>query len=87
MWMGLGRNLFQLIVGPLCGDDADAQIPRQPPDGRHSFLRLQFPAQNLVLDLGVELLVDGCTALVIDEKIHVCRLRFICIFTVYTVDT
>ena len=61
---------FQLVVGTLCGDHADAQIPRQPPDGGQGFVRLQFPSQDLVFDLGVKLLVDRRAAFVVDEKIH-----------------
>ena len=61
---------FQFIVGALGGNDADAQIPCQPPDGGHGLVRLQSPADDLLLDLVVDLVIDGRAAFVVDKQFH-----------------
>jgi hypothetical protein len=42
---------------------------------------------DLILDLGVDLVIDGRAALVVNKEIHRQFLPFICTCTVYTVDT
>ena len=61
---------FQFIVGAFRGDDADAQVPRQTPDGRHGLIRLQRPLYDLIFDLAVDLVIDGRAALVINKQLH-----------------
>ena len=78
---------FQFVVGALGGDHADAQVPRKPPDGGHGLIRLQCTLNDLILDLAVDLVIDGRTALVVNKEIHRQFLPFICTCTVYTVDT
>ena len=58
---------FQLLIGPLGGDDADTQILGQVPDGGQRVILPQRSADDLVLDLGVDLLVNGSTAFVVNE--------------------
>ena len=50
---------LQLFVGPLCRDDADAQLLRQEADGRKGVPLRQFAGDDLALDLRDYLLVDG----------------------------
>jgi len=62
--------LFQLFVGPAGGHEADAQILGKPPDGGEHFVFLQGAADDLILDLRIDLLVDRRTAFVVDENMH-----------------
>ena len=55
-------GFFQFRVGPLGGDDADAQIVRQGADGRKGIALGQLSGHDGRLDLTRDLLVDGLAA-------------------------
>ena len=62
--------LFQFVVGVLGGKEADAQVFRQAADGWKKFVLLKITSNNLITDLGVDLIVDGLAALVVQKDIH-----------------
>ena len=70
---------FQFVVGALGGNHADAQVPRQTPDGGHGLIRLQCTLNDLILDLGVDLVIDGRAALVVDIQFHE-MLLWVCVY-------
>src|SRR5699024_8773060 len=78
---------LQLLIGPLGGDDADAQVLGQVSDGGEGLVRLQFPADDLIFDLGVNLIVDGGPTAVVNVEIQTITSFAFCVYTVYTVDT
>ena len=63
-------GLQKLVVGALGGDDADAQILGQRADGRQGLVLLQGAGDDLRAHLLANLLVDGRSALVVDEQFH-----------------
>ena len=64
---GIEKSLpFQLLVGSLGGNDADAQILGQVPDGGKGVVLPQCSADDLGPDLGVDLLINGSTAFVVN---------------------
>ena len=68
---GVDESLFfQLVVGALGGDDADAQILGEIPDGGQGFVLLKLAADDLGFDLGVDLVVNGKATLVVDQYGH-----------------
>ena len=62
---------FQLLVSPLGGNKADAQVFGKPPDGGKHLVFRQRAADDLLLDLGVDLIIDGRAAFVVNQNIHV----------------
>ena len=61
---------FQLLVSPLGGDEADAQVLGKPPDGGEHLVLRQRAADDLLLDLGVDLVIDGRAAFVVNQYVH-----------------
>ena len=76
---------FQLLIGPLGGDDADTQVPGQSPDGWERLPRPELSRGNSPLDLAADLLINRQAAGIADDDIQ-CLAPF-CICTVYTVIT
>ena len=65
----------------------DSFLLCQIADGWQLLVLPQFPADDLALDLRVNLVVDRRSAFVVDEEIHRLPSLFNCIYTVYTINT
>ena len=64
---GVDKSLvFQLVIGAFGGDDADAQILGQRPYAGQRLALGHLSGQDGVLDLAVDLVVDGRAAAVVD---------------------
>ena len=62
---------LQLLIGPLGGDHADAQLLGQQPHGGQGVALLQLPADDQGLHLFGDLLVNGLSALVADDNVQI----------------
>ena len=62
--------LFQLVIGPFRGDNADAQILGQGADGGKQLAFGQFTRQDGGFDLAVNLLVNGPVVCVADNDVQ-----------------
>ena len=59
--------LLQLVIGPLGSDNADAEILCQPTDGGQRLILGECAGNDLLLELGIDLFIDGCAAFIVDE--------------------
>ena len=57
--------LLQLVVGAFGGNDADPKILGKSPDGGQRLIFCQRAGDDLLLQLGIDLLVNRCAAFVI----------------------
>ena len=62
--------LFQFVIGPFRGDNADAQILGQRADGGKQLAFGQFTRQDGGFDLAVNLLVNGPVVCVADNDVQ-----------------
>ena len=82
--------LLQLNISALRRNHTNPQILRQTPDRRQRRIRFQIAADDLFLQLRIDLLIDRLAALIINNNVHCIFLShsalrvFYCIYAVYT---
>ena len=61
---------LQLLIGPLGGDDGNAQLLGQQPHGGQGLALLQLSPENEALHLPGDLVIDGYAAGIADDDVH-----------------